>query len=107
MAAIADREVLEPAVDKQINQGDDTQYAVGDEVETIPVEPGTDQGSDNHDGQTKLRVEILAKVEVAALAEWTRIDSFVCPHRISDHQRYRRAAPTTRRLVGWRRGVEA
>src|SRR5579872_3856201 len=66
MASVADGEILQTAVHDQIDQRRRRENRIGNEIAAEPVEHRTDCRADNDDRQADLRIEILARVEVAA-----------------------------------------
>ena len=72
VAAIADGQVLQPAVDDEIDQRGGGEDAVGDEVAAEPVEDAADRRADDDDREPDLRIEVLADVEVARPADRAR-----------------------------------
>src|SRR4051812_29633094 len=74
VAAIAHRQILQPSVDRQIDQRRRRENAVGDEIAAEPVEAGADQRADDDNREPQLGIEILAQVEVAAFTDRAAID---------------------------------
>ena len=85
VAAVADGQILQPAVDEQIDQRGGGEDAVGDEIALEPVERRADHDADDHDGEAHLRIEVLAAVEVGAAADGAAIDVAARPHRVPTH----------------------
>ena len=100
MAAVADRQVLQPPVDREIDQRGSAKDGVGDQIAAEPVEGRADQRTGDDDGETEFRIEILAQVEVAAVTHGTTIDRAAGAHRIGHRQRDVAATPAARDDVG-------
>ena len=105
VAAVADGDVLQPPVHDQIDQRRGREDAVRDQIAAEPVEAGADQGADDDDGEADLRIEILADVEIGAVADGAAIDRAIFAQRRRDVQRDRPAAAAALDLVRRVRGV--
>src|SRR5262249_19166271 len=79
-AAVAPRHVLQTTVTTATDHGSDGQNAVGDEIAAEPVEAGADERADDDDRQPDLWIEVLANVEVRALADRASIDGAILGH---------------------------
>src|SRR5215510_8641118 len=86
VTAIADGDVLQAAVDDEIDERGGSENAVGDEIPAEPVEAGADERANDDDGETNFGIEILADVEVSAAADRAAIDQLVIAHRLADRQ---------------------
>src|SRR5262249_54027676 len=100
VAAIADGDVLEPAVDDEIDERGGTENAVRDEILAEPVKDGADQCADNDHGEADLRIEVFPRVEVAAGAYGTAIDRPIAAYGVGHRQRNH--APAAAALDGRR-----
>src|SRR5436190_12345889 len=87
VAAIANGQILQAAVDDQIDQRRRGEDGVGDEIAADPVETGARERADNDDGETEFRIEILAHVEIAAAAHGTTIDRTIGADGAADRDR--------------------
>ena len=96
VAAVADRQVLQPAVDDEIDQRGGGKNAVRDEIAAEPVEHPADQRADDHHGQPDLGIEILAAVKVGAVTHRTAIHGAIEPERLADLERDVAAAASAR-----------
>jgi hypothetical protein len=86
MAAIADGEVFEPAVDNEIDEGRGGQQAVRDYVAAKPVEHRADGRAGDDDREPDLGIEVLSRVEVRALTHRTRVDARIVTNGLADRQ---------------------
>src|SRR5207253_3653026 len=67
VAAIADRQILQSTVDKQIDEHGAGENAVRHEIAADPVEGAADKRANDDDGQSHLGIEIFSTVEVGAV----------------------------------------
>ena len=86
MAAVANRDVLQHAVDDKIHEYGAGQNAVRHEIPTEPIEAGTDRSANNHHGEAKSRIEVFPSIEVRPLANWTEIDAAIGSHGVAEGQ---------------------
>src|SRR5262245_55847765 len=92
VAAVANRNVLQHAVDNKIHEYGAGQNAVRHEIPAKPIEAGTDHSAYDHHGQAKSRIEVLSSIEVRAFANWTPIDVSIGSHGVAEGQRQLLAA---------------
>src|SRR5207253_6772330 len=67
VAAIADRQIFQSTVDKQIDEHGAGENAVRQEIAAEPVEGAADKRANDDDGQSHLGIEIFSTVEVGAV----------------------------------------
>jgi hypothetical protein len=92
--------------DDEIDEDGGGENAVGDEIAALPVESRADQRADDHQRQTLLRIEILARVEVAAGTDRAAIDGAILADSVAELQRNFPAASTAADRLRRRRGVD-
>ena len=86
VAAIADRQIFQSTVDKQIDEHGAGENAVRYEIAAEPVEGAADDRADDDDGQPDLGIEILSTVEVGPVTDRAAIDFPIRAHRVADLQ---------------------
>ena len=92
VTAVADGQDREPAVDRQVDEHCDAQQAVRNQIAAEPVEHGADERADHDDGEADLGIEVLARVEIAALTDRTDVDGIVVTKFRADGERNLAAA---------------
>src|SRR5882757_3875982 len=81
VAAVADRDVLQTAIDSEIYQRGAPQQAVGHQVAAEAIENRADRRADDDDGEPDFRREILPDVEIAALTDGAAIHAAIVANR--------------------------
>jgi hypothetical protein len=86
VTAVANRDVLQHAVDNKIHEYGAGQNAVRHEIPTEPIEAGTDRSANNHDRKAKSRIEVFSSIEVRPFANWTEIDASIGSYGVAERQ---------------------
>ena len=86
MAAIADGEVFEAAVDNEIDECRGGQQTVRDQVAAEPVEHRADGRAGDDDREPGFGIEVFSRVEVRALTYRAGVDARVVTNRLADRQ---------------------
>jgi hypothetical protein len=81
VAAVTHGQVLQPAVDDEIDERGAAQDGIRHEVPAEPVEEGADEGADDDDGQAQPGIEVLAQIEIPAAAERADINGAILSYR--------------------------
>ena len=86
VAPIADGEIAEALVDREIDERGAREDRIRDKVQSEPIEPRADESTDDDDCQPDLRIKILPEVKIAASTHRTTIHPGVHSYCVAERE---------------------